>query len=227
MKCGEPLIHTSHGRHQGTDLNTTKSIGVTVSSERSAAEDRACTAPARGRRTVSGWHHACMTSFEQVAARFWDPEITSLILPPLTQDMVNLAERDLGVVLPEDLLRLLSIQNGGVVAESWNSYPAGDTFYADDHVPFDHLFGIGPAGQSTVLTLLDTPYLVQEWNLPSPVVLLSGQGHYWVAMDYRGRGPAANPSITWIDNEMDHELPLAPDFRTFVEGLASSPSIPG
>jgi hypothetical protein len=47
------------------------------------------------------------------------------------------------------------------------------------------LHGIGPAGQAGTTTLLDTPYLVQEWELPTPVVLLSGDGHYWIALDYR------------------------------------------
>lgn len=71
-------------------------------------------------------------------------------------------------------------------------------------------------------TLLDTAYLVREWDLPTPVVLLSGQGHHWVALDYRTSGPQGEPVVTWIHNEMEHELRLAPNFRTFVESLTSS-----
>ena len=89
---------------------------------------------------------------------------------------------------------------------------------------FEHLYGIGPAGQAETITMLDTPYLVQEWELPSPVVLLSGQGHYWLALDYRHCGPAGHPPVVWIDNEMDHELTLAPSFRAFVERLTASAS---
>ena len=134
------------------------------------------------------------------------------------------AERVLGVRLPEDLLRLLRIQNGGVVSDAWDACPAEATFCANDHVPFDQLFGIGPADQFDVLTLLHTPYLLREWGLPTPCVLLSGQGHCWITLDYRTCGPYGAPSVAWIDNEMDHELQLAPDFRAFVEHLAASAS---
>ncbi len=167
-----------------------------------------------------------VASFEQVEASFWHPDIRNSVLPPLTQDVIVAAERELGLALPADLLRLLRTQNGGVVADAWDACPADPNFYAADHVPFDHLHGLGPAGLPEVTTLLDTPYLVQEWDLPSPVLLLSGQGHYWVALDYRTCGPTGEPSVTWIHNEMEHELPLAPDFRTFVERLTPDSSYP-
>ena len=160
--------------------------------------------------------------FEQVEASFWDMTIEHGVLPPLTQDMVAVAERELGVTLPDDLLRLLRIQNGGVVAQAYDACPTEPNFYADDHVPFDHLFGLGPTGDAETITMLDTAYLVQEWDLPTPVVLLSGQGHYWVALDYRTSGPNGEPVVTWVHNEMEHELRLAPNFRTFVERLTSS-----
>lgn len=93
-----------------------------------------------------------------------------------------------------------------------------------DHIPFDELFGIGPAEQFAALTLLQTPYLVREWDLPTPVVLLSGDGHTWVALDYRTRGRQREPSVVWIDNERGHEVQLAPSFRAFVELLGPSAS---
>lgn len=167
-----------------------------------------------------------MASFDRVVASFWHPDIEYFRLPPLTDDLVAGAEAQLGFTLPLDLIRLLKVQNGGVVAEAWDACPAETNFYADDHVPFDHLYGIEPAGQAETMTLLDTPYLVQEWDLPSPLVLLSGQGHYWVALDYRDWGSAGDPPVVWIDNEMDHELKLAPDFCTFIECLAPSDGFP-
>ncbi|MEU0558209.1 SMI1/KNR4 family protein [Dactylosporangium sp. NPDC006015] len=165
-------------------------------------------------------------SFEQVAAGFWHPDSERLRLPPLTDELVVAAERHLDVTLPPDLLRLLRLQNGGVIADSWDACPAETNFYADDHVPFERLYGIGLGGQAETMTLLDTPYLVQEWGLPSPVVLLSGDGHCWIALDYRKCGPTGNPSVVWIDDEMNHELLLAPDFRAFVERLTASAAFP-
>jgi hypothetical protein len=163
-----------------------------------------------------------MAPFEQVEMSFWDAERKVGEVPPLTEDLVATAERELGVLLPGELLRLPRRQNGGVVADAWDACPADPNFWARDHVPFETLFGIGPPDIPGPITLLHTPYLVQEWDLPTSIVLLSGQGHWWIALDYRRRGRHASPAVTWIDNEMDHEQTLAPDFHTFVERLTSS-----
>ena len=137
------------------------------------------------------------------------------VLPALTEEMIGVAERTLGVTLPPALLELLRVQNGGGVAAAWNAFPtAGATSWSDTHVPFDVLMGIGSHD-----SILDTPYLIEEWGLPSPLVLLSGDGHCWVALDYRTCGRPGEPSVTWFDIELETEVPLAVDFRSFVEAL--------
>ncbi len=166
-----------------------------------------------------------VASFAQVAATFWHVENRCGALAPLTPDMVGAAEEQLGLALPVDLLALLGLQNGGVVADSWDACPAAANSYSRNHVPFEDLMGIGRP-EAGCLTLLDTPYLVEEWGLPSPVVLLSGQGHYWIALDYRVCGPRDEPSVIWLDSDLESELPLAPDFRSFVERLTSSDGYP-
>jgi hypothetical protein len=80
--------------------------------------------------------------------------------------------------------------------------------------------GIGRRDGMT--SLLDTPYLVEEWGLPAPLVLLSGDGHHWVGLDYRTCERDEEPSVTWFETDLDAELVLAADFRSFVEGLAGS-----
>ncbi|HUQ60174.1 SMI1/KNR4 family protein [Lentzea sp.] len=150
---------------------------------------------------------------------FWSTG-TYGVQPPLTDEAVRDAEKVLGVRLPEALLELLRVRNGGTVVDSRSAFPTAEaTSWAPDHVPFDSLMGIGPEGRA--LTLLDTPYLVGEWGLPSPVVLLSGDGHTWVALDYRECGPDGEPSVVWLDADHESELLLAPDFRSFLDGLVS------
>lgn len=162
-----------------------------------------------------------VAQFEQVKGTFWSDSTLGVQLP-LTDEMVVDAERLLGVRLPSALLELLRMQNGGVVADGWNAFlTAQPTSWSGSHVPFDTLQGIGTA--EGTLSLLDTPYLVEEWGLPSPLVLLTGDGHWWIALDYRECGPDGEPSVTWFDTELDQDLLLAPDFRTFVEGLTREP----
>jgi hypothetical protein len=159
--------------------------------------------------------------FDEVKAAFWSNDATYGVQPPLTEEVVLDAKRELDVRLPADFLDLLRIQNGGVVADEWNAYPTAEpTSWSADHVPFDEMMGIGRTEQLN--SLFDTPYLVGEWELPSPVVLLSGDGHYWIALDYRRCGRRGAPAVTWFDTELGTELVLASDFRSFVEGLTAS-----
>jgi hypothetical protein len=66
--------------------------------------------------------------------------------------------------------------------------------------------------------------LAEEWGLPSPLVLLSGDGHCWIALDYRVCGVRGEPSVTWWDVDADTELPLTADSPTFVERLTAAAS---
>jgi hypothetical protein len=116
-----------------------------------------------------------MARFAEVKATFWSNG-TYGVQSPLTDELgIREAELELGVRLPSHLLDLLRIQNGGDVADEWNAFPTTQpTSWSADHVPFDELMGIGH--HEDLVSLLDTPYLVGEWDRPSPVVLLSGDG---------------------------------------------------
>lgn len=156
-------------------------------------------------------------SFDDIKASFWGGS-TYGVHPTLTQAAVADAEEALGLKLPASLVDLLRVQNGGDVTDDRDAFPTDQpTSWSEDHVPFTELMGIGTGEHG--LSLLDTPYLVKEWGLPSPIVLLSGDGHHWIGLDYRSHGESGEPSVTWFDAESGAELPLAADFRAFVEGL--------
>jgi hypothetical protein len=57
--------------------------------------------------------------------------------------------------------------------------------------------------------------------MPERLVLLSGEGHWWIALDYRRGDETAEPSVSWIDNEVGEQIELAPDFASFVRRLRS------
>ncbi|MFG2535796.1 SMI1/KNR4 family protein [Streptomyces sp. NPDC048511] len=162
-----------------------------------------------------------MARFEDVQAVFWKPGSSYVVHQPLTDEAVRKAERLLGVTLASSLLDLLRGQNGGESAADRDAFPTDQpTSWSADHIPFDHLMGIGEDDRT--VSLLDSPYLIKEWGLPAPAVLLSGGGHYWIALDYRACGRHGEPSVTWFDADRSEELTLAPDFRSFVEGLTST-----
>ncbi|MFC9409645.1 hypothetical protein ACFRAA_33245 [[Kitasatospora] papulosa] len=82
------------------------------------------------------------------------------------------------------------------------------------------MFGIGH--RAGTVSMLDSPYLVEESGLPARLVLVAGDGPCWIGLDYRVCGGQGEPSVTWFDAELETELALAVDFQSFIEALVSA-----
>ncbi|MGM9922980.1 MAG: SMI1/KNR4 family protein [Bacillus sp. (in: firmicutes)] len=130
---------------------------------------------------------------------------------PLTDEAVAMAEEIFGVKLPEAYIAILKEQNGGYI--NYDSFPSSvSTSWAEDHVNVDHIFGIAKGSG-----IMETPYYIQEWELPENIILLSGDGHSWIALDYRNQ--KADPPVIYVDAESEQIIELAPDFNIFLDGL--------
>lgn len=131
----------------------------------------------------------------------------------LTDDMIINAEKKLGVKLPSSYIELCRIQNGGYI--TYDAFPTSvPTGWADDHISVDHIRGIEEDG------ILSNDYYIEEWELPKDILLICGDGHTWTAMDYRQT--KEEPPIIYIDLEWGDDifiLELAPNFKTFLDGL--------
>ncbi|MFF2288694.1 SMI1/KNR4 family protein [Peribacillus butanolivorans] len=125
---------------------------------------------------------------------------------PVTDSEIAEFEEQLNIKLPSTYLELLRIQNGGYI--TYNAFK-NDTL--ENGIMIDHIYGIG--GE---LSILDSTYLIKEWELPEKLVLFAGDGHTWFAMDYRKTDE--NPPIIYI--EVDEEIiDIASGFKTFLQGL--------
>lgn len=131
----------------------------------------------------------------------------------VTDVMVTDAEKNLGVKLPESYIELCKIQNGGYI--TYDAFPtAVPTSWAEDHVNVDYINGIDDEG------ILSSSYYIEEWELPKDILLVCGDGHSWIAMDYRHTNE--EPPIIFVDVEWGEEtfiVELAPNFKIFLEGL--------
>ena len=147
----------------------------------------------------------------------WEQTEESMELAPLNEEMINKAQDELGVKLPESYLQLLREQNGGAIR--FNAHPASEpNGWAEDHVQMDYIMGIGEGGG-----ILDSAYLIEEWDMPKNLVLLSGDGHTWVALDYRQT--KENPPVIYIDNESGQSFELARSFEVFLKGLYTAEEV--
>ena len=88
----------------------------------------------------------------------------------------------------------------------------------EDHVPVSELAGIGPRISLPIglHNLWNTEYMTREWGLPPRQLLLAGDGHWWISLDYRQRN---DPEVWWLDTAIDDGLRLAPNFDDFLSGL--------
>jgi hypothetical protein len=152
-----------------------------------------------------------MAPLDQIKHRFWDDRSDYKVCPPLTDEALRDVEAALGVTLPAAYVELLQVQNGGSVSDEFTRLEMTQaTSWAPDHVSLEHVRGIGEDG------IADSLWLNETWEQPRELVLLDGDGHWWIALDYRA---GSEPVVTWYDNEMGEDVRLADDFRSFVERL--------
>ena len=85
-----------------------------------------------------------------------------------------------------------------------------------DYWELEKMSGIIVNPKQFTLNILDTPDMTNEWGLPPRQVLLEGDGHTWISLDYR-EGVA--PKIIHIDAELGGETVIAESFDEFVDGL--------
>ncbi|QII49323.1 SMI1/KNR4 family protein [Bacillus paralicheniformis] len=127
------------------------------------------------------------------------------------------AEKKLGVRLPEEYKALILEQNGGYI--NFNAFPSErPTSWAKDHVQFDYLLGIGKKEG-----ILESKAFIKEWGLPDNLVLIHGDGHTWIALDYRET--KENPPVHYFDSELEEDFRLAGSFGEFLSNLYTDDSI--
>lgn len=128
-----------------------------------------------------------------------------------TDKQIKQAEKQLGVRLPTLYVELLKSQDGGYI--QYEAFPTDfSTSWADDHINVNELFGIG-----TETSILDSPDLIEEWDLPKNIILISGDGHTWIALDYREH--SKNPPVILIDEDVAGIQTLAASFESFIDRL--------
>ena len=127
------------------------------------------------------------------------------------------AEKKLGVRLPEEYKALILEQNGGYI--NFNAFPSErPTSWAKDHVQFDYLLGLGKKAG-----ILESKYIIKEWELPDNLILIHGDGHTWIALDYRET--KENPPVHYFDSEFEENYKLADSFGEFLSKLYTDDSI--
>jgi len=85
----------------------------------------------------------------------------------------------------------------------------------DEIISVDYIKGIGHISGEGILL---SSSLKKEWGLSNRLVYLFGDGHTWVALDYR-RYKGNEPPVVYVDLETEKQILIANSFREFIDSL--------
>jgi len=138
---------------------------------------------------------------------------------PLTDEVLQTVQAQLGHRLPIAYIDLARRHNGGMFARDAHPSPSRTT-WAEDHVGVYSLAAIGRTASFSLCGEHGNAFWVAEWGYPDIGVYIAdcpSAGHDMIALDYRSPG---EPAVVHVDQEWDYQITvLAPDFETFVTGL--------
>ncbi|KAA0139746.1 SMI1/KNR4 family protein [Gimesia chilikensis] len=143
----------------------------------------------------------------------------------LTGTMLSDAESRLNVRFPADYVSALREKNGGTTLGEYIPLPKQEipshlAPYVDHgHISITGINGIGNSHGS----VLKTEYMTEEWKLPGGFVLLDGDGHTWIAFDYRNT--KSEPAIVFLESESGDTLYVAQNFSQLFSNLVTHKSL--
>lgn len=136
---------------------------------------------------------------------------------PVSEDAIKQAERELSVALPKPYLDLLREHNGGYL-----EYPYFHIGDDKKRYGMGHINGIDSEG----LSILSSQTIIDEIGLPNNLILLDGDYHSWIALDYRSK---TVPSVVYFYEDYSEEeirwgsVEIAPSFDIFLTKLFRVP----
>ena len=171
--------------------------------------------------SIGGWATLVASYFEAEVQT--DPnnvfsKSLSFVEPALTADAVARAEQELGCSLPDALLQILQVQNGGTLRNQCFAISFTNS-WAPDHVSITALYGLG--GERGIDTMHGSKYLTREWGYPPIGVVFAATpsgGHDAFMLDYTDLNESDDPAVVYVDEDRTvHKL--SEGFGGFIDGL--------
>lgn len=142
---------------------------------------------------------------------------------------VTVVEEKLGVKLPFSYVELMKLWNGGYLCDEHQmpiegEVPESLTYYLGEG--FWTLSSI--AGVSSDLSnsngILYTSTTAHEWGIPHKVIAFDGDGHTWLALDYRDE-TLDEPRVIFIESDDLNSFVIADNFLDFLSKLIPSDQV--
>ena len=131
-------------------------------------------------------------------------------LPDITEEQIEEIEKLLKKKIPKAYKKIILEQNGGYL--EYSSVIAELNENEKKILPIDHIYGLGKEG------VLSSNYLIDEWGLPSGILIFSGDGNSFYALDYRKNFDF--PTVIYLEPDTESEILVANTFDDFLKNLS-------
>ena len=157
-------------------------------------------------------------------SEYYDREYTD---NPLTQDKIDLVEKQLGYKLPAAYIEFMSHRNGGAPIKFCHR-TSTSTSWASDHVAMTGFLSIGSRKNYSLCGDTGSEFMIDEWGYPPIGIYFAdcpSAGHDMLCLDYSACGPKGEPRVVHVDQERDYAVThVANSFESFIRGLEAEDS---
>ncbi|ROR98006.1 SUKH superfamily protein [Sinobacterium caligoides] len=136
------------------------------------------------------------------------------------EERLDLFEKKFALKIPAQYLNYAGTHSNHVFKLPKTAPGDSKNYFGDGFYEIGSFHGLDPnEGQS----IFDSEWLSQEWELPEKLVLIEGDGHEWLALDYRRS--SEEPKVIIIESEGCTYKVLASNFNAFIESLIEYESV--
>ena len=147
----------------------------------------------------------------------------------LEHDEIFKVESILGFKLPKSYIDLMFKWNGGYLDVEYVSIlpkkiPNDLKYYLSDGVCTVSAISGLSSDINNENGIIYTAQTAHEWGVNENIIAFSGDGHTWLAFDYRNK-QLAEPTIIYIETDNGSFLKLANDFDSYLRELIPADNI--
>nr|WP_315485423.1 SMI1/KNR4 family protein [uncultured Undibacterium sp.] len=138
-----------------------------------------------------------------------------------TEERIQMFEDEYGVRLPPEYIQYAGTKSSSVVKLPLCDNESTQFYFGEGFYTLGKLADIEPDPYGS--SIFDSASLAEEWGLPKKLMLIEGDGHTWLALDYRES--TTDPKVIVIESDEGKHLLVANNFKEFVQSILPYDSV--
>lgn len=136
------------------------------------------------------------------------------------EERIKIFEKEYGIKLPNEYIKYAGTNDSWVVKLPPCNSESTQYYFGEGFYEIGEFSGLDPEKYRSIF---DSSALIDEWELPKKLVLIDGDGHTWLALDYRESNK--DPKVIVIESDEGNSLVVANNFKEFVSLLLTYESV--